>query len=387
MAPGKMMAKNRILFVIGSLITGGAEAQLAMLAIGLKARGWAVDIFTLEKTGELLGDVQAAGIEVIDGGYRSASGKAQKLIALALAQLRLFWWGARYRPRIVHAFLPITNFFGAVAGRISFVPMVIASKRAMGTHQERIPIFRKIDRAANALAHVITANSKAVAADTSRRDGCDLSRIVIIPNGLDFRPFEISHDRNQIRASLGLSRTDIAIAMVANLIPYKGHADLIEAFSLVTSNQQLKMFFIGRDDGIAASLKALAHTLGVADRLNMLGLRNDVPSLLSAMDVGVMASDQEGFSNAVLEKLAAGIPVVATDIGGNSETLRDMPGCFLVRTHDPADLARGLEAAIAGLISDHGREVRRRLVRERYSVDAMVNAYERLYLGDFSNRS
>ena len=239
-----MMAKNRILFVIGSLITGGAEAQLAMLAIGLKARGWAVDIFTLEKTGELLGDVQAAGIEVIDGGYRSASGKAQKLIALALAQLRLFWWGARYRPRILHAFLPITNFFGAVAGRISFVPMVIASKRAMGTHQERIPIFRKIDRAANALAHVITANSKAVAADTSRRDGCDLSRIVIIPNGLDFRPFEVSHDRNQIRASLGLSRTDIAIAMVANLIPYKGHADLIEAFSLVTSNQQLKMFLL-----------------------------------------------------------------------------------------------------------------------------------------------
>jgi len=119
----------------------------------------------------------------------------------------------------------------------------------------------------------------------------------------------------------------------------------------------------------------------------MLGLRNDVPSLLSAMDVGVMASDQEGFSNAVLEKLAAGIPVVATDIGGNSETLRDMPGCFLVRTHDPADLARGLEAAIAGLISDHGRKVRRRLVRERYSVDAMVNAYERLYLGDFSSRS
>ena len=65
---------------------------------------------------------------------------------------------------------------------------------------------------------------------------------------------------------------------------------------------------------------------------------------------------------------------------GTRRALRDMPGCFLVRTHDPADLARGLEAAIAELASDQGREVRRHLVQERYSVDAMVDAYERLYL-------
>src|SRR4051812_16608522 len=273
--------KTRILFVIWSLMTGGTESQLAMLATGLKARGWKVDIFTLERTGKLLGGVRAAGIEVIDGGYRSTGGKIEKLITLAKAQLKLMWWNVRRRPSIVHAFLPVPNFLGAVVGRLFLVPLVITSKRAMGTHQERISIMKKIDRAANALSHVITANSHAVAEDTSRRDGCNVAQITVISNGFDFSPFEANYDRDQIRASLGLSTTDIAIVMVANLYPYKGHADLIEAFSLVASNRHLKLFFIGKDHGIAASLNVLADSLSVADRLHMLGLRDDVPSLLS----------------------------------------------------------------------------------------------------------
>jgi glycosyltransferase involved in cell wall biosynthesis len=103
--------------------------------------------------------------------------------------------------------------------------------------------------------------------------------------------------------------------------------------------------------------------------------------LLSAMDLGVMSSHEEGFSNALLEKLAAGLPVVATNVGGNPEALEGMPDCILVQPQDPDDLARGLTAAIGNLgADDQNRKIRQSLVRERYSVDAMVDAYERLYL-------
>jgi glycosyltransferase involved in cell wall biosynthesis len=98
------------------------------------------------------------------------------------------------------------------------------------------------------------------------------------------------------------------------------------------------------------------------------------------MDLGVMSSHEEGFSNALLEKLAAGLPVVATNVGGNPEALENMPNCVLVKPQDAEDLARGLALAIGQLGADEpDRAIRRRLVRERYSVDAMVDAYERLY--------
>jgi glycosyltransferase involved in cell wall biosynthesis len=285
---------------------------------------------------------------------------------------------------VVHGFLPLTNFMSALAGRIARVPLVITSKRALGRHQERRPVSKWLDRIANALSDVITANSRAVAADTQTRDGYDVSRIVVIPNGLDFSRLEEARDhRDETRNKLGLSKTDIAIAMVANLIPYKGHGELIEAFSRVaTEDSRLKLFLIGEDRGIAGVLTSNARQLGVANRINLMGQRNDVPMLLSAMDLGVLSSHEEGFSNALLEKLAAGLPVVATNVGGNPEALEGMPGCILVRPEDLDDLARGLTAAIGNLGADdeQGRKIRQGLVRERYSVDAMVDAYERLYL-------
>ena len=124
-----------------------------------------------------------------------------------------------------------------------------------------------------------------------------------------------------------------------------------------------------------------ADRLGAASRITLMGLRSDVPRLLSAMDLGVMSSHEEGFSNALLEKLAAGLPVVATNVGGNAEAVEGMPGCILVRANDADDLARGLAEAVGGLGGDdQNRKIRQNLVRERYSVDAMVDAYERLYL-------
>jgi glycosyltransferase involved in cell wall biosynthesis len=104
------------------------------------------------------------------------------------------------------------------------------------------------------------------------------------------------------------------------------------------------------------------------------------------MDVGVLASHEEGLSNALLEKLAAGLPVAVTDVGGNREAIEDMPNCLLVKPKDPADLARGIMEIIACLPGDEAnRQERRSRVRKRFSVAAMIDSYELLYLQRSSN--
>ncbi|WP_051677440.1 glycosyltransferase [Bradyrhizobium sp. URHD0069] len=374
---------RRILFTVGSLTVGGTESQLVMLASGLMARGWTVSVLGLEKSGPLIEKLERMGVAVLDGGYRAAAGLWLKVLLLGLCEIRLFGYALTIRPNVIHGFLPLTNFMSALAGRMAFVPLIITSRRGLGKHQDRHPNLKWLDWIANALSHVVTANSQAVARDTQARDGYDISRIVVIPNGLDFAHLDDArHRRNETRNALGLARTDIAIAMVANLIPYKGHAELIEAFAgNAAGDPRLKLFLIGEDRGLAEDLMSNARRLGVASRIGLMGQRSDVPVLLSAMDVGVLASHEEGFSNALLEKLAAGLPVVATNVGGNSEALKGMPNCFLVEPQDPVDLARGLAEAIGRLgEDDQNGKIRQSRIRERYSVDAMVDAYERLYL-------
>jgi glycosyltransferase involved in cell wall biosynthesis len=378
-----MSRKGRILFVVGSLAVGGAESQLVMLAERLKMRGWSIIVFPLIRSGPLLKQLEQAGIHVSDGGYNPDSPTRMRMfINLCACQARLIGCLLRARPDVVHGFLPLANFMTALAGRIACVPRIITSKRALGRHQDRTPIMKWLDWTANALSHRITANSQAVARDTEARDGYDLSRIVVIPNGLDFSRFgSADRCRDETRNKLWLSKSDVAIAMVANLIPYKGHKELIEAFSRVGDDKsRLRLFLIGRDEGMAQDLMDTARRLGVANRMDLMGQRSDVSSLLSAMDIGVLASHEEGFSNALLEKLAAGLPVVATDVGGNPEALEGMPDCVLVKPQDAEDLSRGLASLINRLAATvAGRETRQLLVRERYSVDAMVDAYERLY--------
>jgi len=378
-----MTHKNKhILFVIGTLDVGGAEQQLAMLAAQLAVRNWQVNLFSVELTGPLVDILRSKGVHLYDGGYRSNGSKARKLLTLAMAQFRLFMLMLKTRPAIVHAFLPLTNFMGAVAGRSAFIPMVITSKRALSTHQDRHPQLRWLDHVANRLSHKVTANSRAVAEDVAYRDGYTLEKIKVIANGVDFSKFEVSEiRRDEMRKVLGLQQNEIAIGFVANFIPYKGHAELIDAFAVLGKTHPLaKLFLIGDDRGTGMDLDVQIQSHGLQDEVVLLGRRSDIPDVLAAMDIGVMASHEEGFSNALLEKLAVGLPVVATDVGGNAEALEGMADCHLVKPNNAEDLERGLDRLIIDLVpAVAAKNERQALIHKRFSVSSMVDAYEKLY--------
>lgn len=375
--------KGRVLFVVTSLMVGGTESQLVHLATGLASRGWSVRVFALDRSGPLVEPLEAAEITIVDGGFvRSSSSRFGKAFCLLRAQLRLVRETLAWRPDILHGFLPLPNFLTGIAGRLTRVRLIVTSRRGLGTHQDRHPSLRWMDRVANRLSHVVTANSVAIARDVERRDGYAEARVRVIPNGVDFTRFGAGgSSRTATRRSLQLEDGDPAIVLVANLLPYKGHSELIDAFAVVVSQvPRARLFLVGEDRGIKASLTEQARELGIADRIEMLGRRSDVAELLLAMDIGVMASHEEGLSNALLEKLAAGLPVVATDVGGTGEALADMPDCRLVRARCSADLADGIIHAWAGLAdSELRRALRQRLVRDRYSMETMVDNYDTIY--------
>jgi glycosyltransferase involved in cell wall biosynthesis len=174
------------------------------------------------------------------------------------------------------------------------------------------------------------------------------------------------------------------LALIANLIPYKGHADLLHALALVKQRlpRDWTMLCVGRDDGIGGALAALARDLGLARHLRWLGPRDDVPALLAASDIGLLCSHQEGFANSILEGMAARLPMVVTDVGGNGEAVCDGETGLVVPPRDPARLAE----AIVALARDPARRramgaAGRRRVAAEFSIEACVSAYERLYEG------
>lgn len=373
---------KKVVYVIGSLGIGGAETQMAMLIGALIDRGWSCELFVLEADGPLRQELEGRGAVIHNGGYDSTVTRSHKLVLLLRALLRLFILVRRTKPNVLHAYLPLTNFMGAVAGRMAGVPKVITSRRALGTHQERHLLWKYFDRVANFFSHHVTVNSRAVWNDTVRRDAIDPVKLVHIANGLDVGNMDTdSLNREYVRRMLGLGEGQLGLVAVGNLIPYKGHRDLINAVpELLKRIPNFLLFIVGEDRGIGASLKSLAEELGVSAFIQFMGRRNDVRKILAGMDLFILPSHEEGFSNALLEAMASSLAIVATDVGGNREALDDGRLGTLVQPHDAGALAK----AISSLLTDVTEcrklgQLANAHVRINYSVMKMVNAYVSLY--------
>jgi glycosyltransferase involved in cell wall biosynthesis len=208
--------------------------------------------------------------------------------------------------------------------------------------------------------------------------------MVLIYNGVDYSSFESAlSSRNRVRKTLGLDDDDRVVITVANFIGYKGHADLLQAASQVLKQIPSAVFLlVGEDRGIKEGLKRQAFSLGILERIRFMGQRDDISQLMAASDVSVLASHEEGFSNVILESMAAGLPVVATRVGGNGEAVLDGVTGWLVPEKDPVEMSQKL----VDLLRDPKRakswgETGRGRVKELFTVDKMVQAHMDLYNG------
>jgi glycosyltransferase involved in cell wall biosynthesis len=373
-----------ILYAIGSLVLGGSEKQMALLIKHLDQLNFNCHLFVLQPVGPLKNFLTKTNVKIYDGGYLADKSIVEKILLLIRAQLRLCRVIWKIRPDIIHAYLPLTNFMGSLAGRILKVPLIITSKRALGTHQDRYRGSRIFDIASFRLSNWVTVNSKAVGSDTIKRDRGNADKMRLIYNGIKLDEFASeTFKRKKIREGLHIGPEKKIIITVANLIPYKGHIDLLKAATRVTQKCSDSLFLlIGEDRGIRNNLVKLAQELKVVSHILFMDRRDDISDLMATSDISVLPSHEEGFSNVVLESMAAGLPVVATRVGGNPEAIIDGITGWLVPPHNPKELAN----KIVDLLNDPQKarrwgELGKIRLKENFLVEMMVEGHLKLYNG------
>ena len=380
---GKQSSRT-LLYVIPSLDLGGAEHHLAEIAPRLAGRGWKVVICCLWHRGVQADAVAAGGVEVISPGSLGSDRPVRRLLRplrLISAAIGLGVLMLRRRPAIAHFYLPLSYLVGGPVAILTRTPVRIMSRRSRNHYQRAHPLAARCELMLHARMSAVIANSRSVAGDLLA-EGCGRETVGLIYNGVDLDRFRPIRNREEARRDQEIGADDFVMITVANLIAYKGHLDLIEALAGIRNRlpEGWLLLCVGRDDGCRSEIDRRAGELGIARHIRFLGSRRDVPELLGLADLGILASHEEGFSNAVLEMMAAGLASVVTDVGGNSEAIRADVSGLVVPAKSPSELGRAI-LTLAGdpATRDRMGETARLRAAEQFSLEACVESYARLY--------
>lgn len=364
-----------LLVVVPILASGGTEKQLLCILPYLVARGYRVVVYTTRGNGPLDSEFRAAGIGVVNGS-KSLSG----LLGIIACAVRLVVILKRQKPNLIHFFLPEAYLIGGMCSVFAGTQPRIMSRRSLSHYQSRRPFSGFLERCLHRRMNAVIANSTAVLRELEG-EGVDPKKLVTIMNGVDINKFG-KVGKQTSRKKLGLYPGQLVLTCVANLIPYKGHSDLLTALSSIRDRlpKTWTLLIVGRDEGIGNELRNEARRLRIAENIRWLGERGDLPNIYAASDVCLLCSHEEGLPNAVLEAQASGVPVVVTDVGGSPEAINDGRTGILVPPHSPASIAKAilLLAGDASLRFGMGRKAKI-WINESFSLIACVEAHQSLY--------
>jgi glycosyltransferase involved in cell wall biosynthesis len=320
----------RLLHIIPTLVRGGAEKQLALLATGLPREEFDVHVAVLTHTGPLEETLRAAGVPV------TVIGKRWKVDPFAYWRLKALI--RRLQPDIVHTWLFAANSYGRQAAIAAGVKHIVAGERCVDPWKSSLHLT--IDRSLARRTQRIVTNSSGVV-DFYASRGLPADKFTVIPNGIRVTEPTEPVSRPELLAELGLpADTDRLIGIVGRLWPQKRVKDLLWAAELLkTARDGCHALIIG-DGPQRWRLTRYRDQLRMADRAHFLGERSDVARLMPHFDVLWLASGYEGQSNAIMEAMAAGVPVVATDIPGNRDLVVPEETGYLVAVGDRAEFAR-----------------------------------------------
>lgn len=363
----------RIAYVIKAMDMGGSQTHLLEVLRLIDRRQFQPLFFCLSGGGALLDRVRALDVPV----FAPAAEQGFKGLGLLARVAALTGELRRRRPDIVHNYLLRANLIGSVSARLAGVPVVLCSKR--GCHHRRGYELMS-EKIGNFLADRVTVNAGAVRDFVHADEGCPLQKMVVIPSGVDTSRFQPLPARD-FKAAIGVPGDRTVVGVVTRMRVRKGVEEFIRSIALVRrTHPEVHGVIVGEVD-LDGELSGLIHSLGLQDHLTLLGRRSDMPEVLSAFDLFVLCSHDEGMSNAILEAMAMEKAVVATDVGGTGEVVRHGQTGLLVPPRDPEPLAR----AIVELV-EHPQRMRemggrgRAVVVERFSAQSMVRQMEKLYI-------
>ena len=363
-------APTKVLVFQNRFLLGGQERQTVLHLRTLDRARWQPVVACLHLDGEHLEDLEAIGVvpESLDVTKMLRPSTAWRVMQLA-QRIR------RDGIALVHAQDFYTNVLGTLAARLAGVPSVVTR---VDLRHNLGPAKRAALTAMSRAATRVLVNALCIR-DLSVAEGVPSERVVVVRNGVDLAAFDALLARPPREPLPEAGRP--TVVNVANMHhPVKGQEDLLVAFAEVTRRVPGAQLLLVGDGTRRPTLERLARDLGVVGAVRFLGHRLDVPPLLARAHVSVSSSYAEGISNAVLEAMAARMPVVATAVGGNPELVREGATGHLVPPGAPAAIA----GRVVELLRDPEAARRmgaegRRVVEREFSVEQMVMSYDALY--------
>jgi glycosyltransferase involved in cell wall biosynthesis len=371
----KPMARRKVFFLLDSLNIGGTETQAVELATRLDSARYEVTLGCLRARGPLLEKLAGTAVSVREfypkGGSDSMHGIYQ--------MFRLAIFLRRGGFRIVHAHDLYANLLGIPAAVIARVPVIISSQRDL-SHLDLYKTRRRVWlRRLQNLATIVLTNANAVKEDVLAEKHFVPEKVRVIYNGVDTERFsQGSRDRSWL---LPGGAKEKWIVLVGNMhSDVKGYPWLIEAAGTVTREFPETRFVLVGDGALRKDFEQQVAALGLEGHFLFLGRRNDVPRILGCCDIAVLPSKAEGLPNAILEYLAAGLPTVASRVGGNIEIVQDGTSGLLVPPEDSPALAEALlhllrNPGFAATLGKKGREY----VTQEFSFQRMIENTDQLY--------
>ncbi len=284
-----------------------------------------------------------------------------------------------FQPNILITYLIHADLFGRVFGRVFGVQKVICSVRVKLIQWKYIPLLI-LDGLTSALVTHYHFNSQAVADMYLKYFFLSKEKVTVIPNGLEIEKYQIPVDRIAKCKELGIPDNIPLIGCVGRLEKQKGQKYLLEAFALLLEDTPAFLIFVG-DGSDREQLEVLSTKLGIESSVKFLGRRNDIPEILKIMDIFVLPSLYEGMSNALMEAMATGLPIIATDIPENRELIENEVNGILI----PIKNSQAIKIALKNILHDEKlkellNNKAQRSASEKFSLNAIIDRLRVFYI-------
>ncbi|NOZ64410.1 MAG: glycosyltransferase [Caldiserica bacterium] len=358
----------RILYVIPKMEVGGTERHLYNLLHGLDKSRFLPRVICTWKLGRIGRKLREEGYTIEKLGFHKGY---DPRIALKLGRIMAEW-----KPHILHTYLFGFHLLPGIPARWRKVPLTISSRREIGEWKKFYHWW--ITRAGNWFTDYTVACSQEVKRYTIKKEGLPEERIEVIYNGINLEDFSFQALSNKRKKKVGV---------IANFYPEKGQRFFLEAVPHIKREFPETEFILAGEGEKRKAMENLCKEMGIDGMVKFLGLCEDIPAILSSLQVLVIPSVREGLPNVLLEALSTGTPVVATRVGGIPEVIRQGEEGILIPPGDPMSIKQ----AVCFLLShpEKAREMGRKgrkLAENRFSLQRMLQDYEGMYLSLLSKK-